>query len=166
MASNKDLRPLSREQRLQWMQIAAMITLVPQALDTQLKRDAEINSFEYGVLAAIEDAPNRQIQMSALAKWSHGSISRLSHAVSRLAKQGLVERLASPDGGRRTDVKLTKAGQNILNEVTPAHSNEVRRLIADSLSADELQNLASAARKIVENIDPQLMASLQVRLDL
>lgn len=166
MTRAEDALELTPDQRRAWMQIAALTMMLPQLLDAQLKRDAGLNGFEYGILAALADADRRTLQMSELAAWSQGSLSRLSHAVSRLETQAWVERSPSPDGGRRTDVRLTRVGLRHLDAVTPAHSREVRRLIAEPLTSRELETMARIATKLLRAIDADAAAALERRLDL
>ena len=43
-----------------------MVELLPGVLDSQLRRDAELTSFEYYVLAMLSEAPERTLRMTAV----------------------------------------------------------------------------------------------------
>lgn len=141
---------LDDEQLHDWRSLMSLVAALPSALDAQLKRDAGINAFEYHVLAALSETPDRTLQLSDLAQLSRGSLSRLSHAVSRLERDGWLTRAAcTGDGsGRRVEARLTEAGWAKIRETAPGHVREARRLVVDVLSDDELRALGTAARKI------------------
>lgn len=139
---------LSDGQLRDWVALMALVGTLPAALDAQLKRDAGVNSFEYHVLANLSEAPGRTLVLSDLAEQAQGSLSRLSHAVTRLERAGWVERRACSDRGRRVEARLTDAGQAKLEEVAPGHVREARRLVVDVLTPEQLAALGDAARAI------------------
>ena len=152
---------LSAEELHQWKALMALVTILPGRLDAQLKRDAGMNLFEYHVLVALSEAPHHLLVMSDLAAHSKGSLSRLSHAVSRLESAGWVRRQSCGGAGRRTQAHLTPAGMKHLERIAPGHVKEARRLVVDVLSARELADLGAAARRIVAEADPDVAPSLQ-----
>ena len=103
-------RWLDDEEQDAWRQLAAVITRLPAALDTQLQRDADLTHFGYWVLAMLSEEPTGPLRMSELAARANSSLSRLSHGVGRLEKQGWVRRERSPDDGRGSVAVLTDAG--------------------------------------------------------
>lgn len=132
-----------------WRALMALVAALPSALDAQLKRDAGINAFEYHVLAALSEAPERTLRLSDLAGLSRGSLSRLSHAVTRLERSGWLTRSrCTGDGAARVEARLTDAGWEKIRESAPGHVREARRLVVDVLSPDELRALGSAARSV------------------
>lgn len=145
---------LSAGQRSDWMAVVTMLMTLPSALDAQLRADAGLNLFEYLVLVALGDAPARTLAMSDLAALSQGSPSRLSHAVGRLERDGLVERGACATGRRRVEARLTDAGWEKLVAAAPRHVREVRRLVVDALDAGQLEALGDAARAVVAGVAP------------
>ena len=153
----KDVDWLTPEQVEDWRALVALTLALPAALDAQLKRDSDVTSFEYSVMAALSESPRRSLPMSVLATLASGSMSRLSHVIARLEEAGWVERQASSLEGCRTEARLTAAGMRKLVESAPGHVQEARRLVVDVLSPDELRALGVAARKIVELADPRMM---------
>lgn len=150
---------LDLEQLWAWMHLVAMVEALPAALDAQLKRDAGINRFEYMILVGLSDSPDRTMAMSQLALAATGSLSRLSHAVSRLASKGWVERQAAGTG-RQMDVRLTDTGLARLQEIAPGHVREARRLVVDVLGRDELAALGRAARTVLQAVSPEFVVAL------
>ncbi|MCF6390193.1 MarR family transcriptional regulator [Mycobacterium sp. MBM] len=151
---------LTAEQLLDWASLMGLVMMLPARLDAQLSRDAGLNLFEYHVLVELSEAPERKRAMSELALYAHGSLSRLSHAVSRLEAAGWLQRQSRRGAGRRTEVQLTEAGMAKLEQSAPGHVREARRLVIDALSDTELASLGHAARSIVAAIDPASMALL------
>jgi DNA-binding MarR family transcriptional regulator len=145
---------LDEKQIADWASLMGMLTMLPAALDAQLKRDAGLNTFEYHVLVQLAEAPDRRLPMSALAFAAQGSPSRLSHAVRRLENSGWVERVTSAEERHRVDARLTDAGWNKLVATAPGHVREARRLVVDALSPHQLVSLGEAARSVLAVIDP------------
>ncbi|GGT25774.1 MarR family winged helix-turn-helix transcriptional regulator [Nonomuraea spiralis] len=144
-----DVPWLSPDQQRDWRALIALIMTLPPALDAQLKRDGGVNGFEYHVLAALSEAPHRTLVLSNLAALAQGSLSRVSHAITRLERAGWVERRSLPNrGGRHTEARLTDAGFAKLEEIVPGHVREARRLVVDALTPEQLAALGDAARAI------------------
>lgn len=143
---------LTDEQLRQWKSLMALMMALPPALDAQLKRDSGLNSFEYHVLARLSDQPAGKLRMSELSTYTQGSPSRLSHAVARLERAGWIERRSAE--ARCVNAHLTEAGRRKLAESAPAHVREVRRLVIDQLTAEQLDALGAAARLVVGQIEP------------
>src|SRR5205814_10586811 len=96
----------------------ATFTLLPAAIDSQLQREAGMTHFEFGVMAALSRQPGRRLQLKDLAVVANGSLSRLSHVITRLERQGWV-RTVSGTKGRATDAELTDKGYRQLMEAGP-----------------------------------------------
>lgn len=139
---------LSDDQQQDWAALVGLVMTLPTAMDAQLKRDAGINSFEYHLLARLSMAPGRALVLSDLAWQAQGSLSRLSHAITRLERAGWVERRACNDKGRRVEARLTDAGLAKVEATAPDHVREARRLVVDVLTPEQLAALGEAARAI------------------
>jgi DNA-binding MarR family transcriptional regulator len=100
------------------------------------------------VLAGVSEAPHRALVLSDLCVLAQGSLSRLSHAITRLERAGWVERRDCANRGRRVEARLTDAGMAKLEQIAPSHVREVRRLVLDVLSPGQLTALGEAARLI------------------
>lgn len=145
-----DVRWLTADERAAWLATAALMTRLPAALDSQLVRDSGLTFFEYMVLVALSESPGRSLQMSALAELSSASLSRLSHAASRLENQGLLTRSRIPGQGRRTVATLTDEGFATVAAAAPGHVRHVRDLLIDRLTAEDLATLGRAGRAVMD----------------
>jgi DNA-binding MarR family transcriptional regulator len=139
---------LSPAQLTAWARLAGVIMTLPAAVDAQLKRDSGLNFFEYSILVGLAEEPERAVQLSSLAQYAFGSQSRLSHAVSRLEKQGWVTRRACCNV-RAIEAVLTDEGYAKLVEAAPGHVREVRRLVIDVLSPDQIGHVDDICRALL-----------------
>lgn len=101
---------LTAEEQAAWRSVVALLIRLPAAIEAELQRDAGISQFEYLVLSGLSEAPDRTLRMSDLAAMASGSLSRLSHVVSRLEARGWVRREACPGDGRFINAVLTDDG--------------------------------------------------------
>jgi DNA-binding MarR family transcriptional regulator len=155
MTSIEEPQWLTAEERGAWLALSSLVMKLDVALDTQLRRDAGIGHFEYTVLAALSEASGRTLRMSELAVLAHGSLPRLSQAVSRLEKRNWVRRAPDPADGRYTLATLTEEGLEKVVATAPGHVREVRRLIFDPLTKTQVQQLATIGHRVIRAIDPE-----------
>lgn len=160
--SSEEPRWLTDDQLDSWRSVMAMLMTLPAALDTQLKRDAGMNTFEYHILVGLAARPEAAMSMGELALITQGSPSRLSHAVARLERAGWIERRSGT--ARCVNAHLTAAGRQKLVDSAPGHVREVRRLVIDAMPPEELRTLGDAAQAVATQADPALMCAL-VRRD-
>jgi DNA-binding MarR family transcriptional regulator len=140
-------RSLSHQEWSAWLQLVSTFTLLPAALDSQLQREAGMSHFEFVVMVALSRQPGRSLQLKDLAVVANGSLSRLSHVISRLERRGWVRRTSGTQG-RATHAQLTDAGYRKLMEAGPVHFREVRRLVFDVLTPEEMRALKQATGRI------------------
>ena len=137
--------------------MVSTFTLLPAALDSQLQRDAGMSHFEFGVMAALSRQPDRKLQLKDLAVVANGSLSRLSHVISRLERRGWVRRTSGPKG-RATHAELTDEGYRKLMTVGPIHFQEVRRIVFDVLTPEEVK----ALRRVTGRINAGLLGEISL----
>jgi DNA-binding MarR family transcriptional regulator len=139
-----------------WLAMAGLMTRLPALLDAQLQRDAGLSFFEYMVMASLSGAPDRSRQMSELAAMTSSSLSRLSHAATRLERQGYLTRSRCPGGvGRATNATLTEAGMAKITAAAPGHVRKVRELLFDPLGDGDVAALGAIGRRVRPRLDPQ-----------
>ncbi len=153
MSEEQEPEWLDDEEMDAWIQVATALARLPHALDAQLLRDAQLTHFEYEVLAALSEAPEHTLRMSELAEMSYGSLSRLSHVVSRLEKRDWVRRYQGAEDGRFTNAVLTEAGWEKVVATAPGYVANVRRLVVDRLTRTQLRQLSAIGRRI--NTEPE-----------
>ena len=146
---------LSEEEREAWLGLAAVLELLPGALDAQLRRDAELTQFEYYVLAMLSERTDRTLQMTALAASTNATLPRLSHVVRRLSDRWLVEKAPCPGDGRATNVRLTDSGWDKVRGAAPGHVANVREHVIDALTSEQIAQLTQITRAMLSRLDPE-----------
>ncbi|WP_034608663.1 MarR family winged helix-turn-helix transcriptional regulator [Cellulomonas sp. URHD0024] len=149
-----DDRWLTDQQLHAWKQLAAVVELLPGALETQLKRDSDLSHFEYFTLAMLSEAPEHTLRMTALAARTNATLARLSHVVSRLAQRGLVQRVPCPTDRRATNAVLTAEGRRTVVAAAPGHVSLVKDLVIGPLSDSDIADLDRITARILKRLDP------------
>lgn len=155
MSQSEAARWLDQRESEMWVSLVGVTFLLPKAIEAQLKRDAGLSFFEYHVLAMLSEAEGRTRLMSDLARWSNSSLSRLSHVITRLEKQGWVRREACQSDGRAINAVLTDAGFAHIQANAPKHVEEVRQQVFDVLEPEEVRVMATAMKKVLAQLDPE-----------
>ncbi|MGW4945644.1 MarR family winged helix-turn-helix transcriptional regulator [Actinoplanes sp. NPDC004185] len=153
---------LTAEETATWLYTAGVLMALPAAIDAQLKRDAGVNFFEYSILVTLARERDRTAQMTTLATLTGGSLSRLSHAVGRLEKQGWVQRTGKT---RCIEATLTDAGLDHLTAAAPGHVREVRRIFIDTMTPRQVGQLQTIFRQVLTVASPATAALLREHLD-
>jgi len=143
---------LTDEEQAAWRSVVALLIRLPAALEAELQRDAGISQFEYLVLSGLSEAPDRTLRMSDLAAMASGSLSRLSHVVSRLEARGWVRREACPGDGRFINAVLTDEGWAKVVATAPGHVAAVRALLVDVLTPEQLRELGAISAEVLTGL--------------
>ncbi|MGX1270930.1 DNA-binding MarR family transcriptional regulator [Streptomyces phaeoluteigriseus] len=85
-------RWLTSEEQRAWRAYIAGYLLLEDAIDRQLQQEAGMPHAYYSILANLSESPERRLRMTDLAERLKATRSRLTYAVSRLEKDGLVRR--------------------------------------------------------------------------
>ena len=147
-------RWLTEEEQAIWLAFASVLMRLPGTLDASLRREAHLSHFEYMVLSALSEAPERTLRMSELAVLAESGLPRLSQVVTRMEKRGWITRAPDPTDGRYTQAILLEAGWNKVVDTAPSHVGDVRRLVFDPLTKAQLRQLGEISRRIMTAIDP------------
>ena len=150
-----DTKWLNTEESAAWVRLVALAELLPGALDAQLLRDAGLTHFEYGVLMALGEAPNRTMRMTELASRTNATLPRLSHVARRLEERGLIQRFQCPQDRRATNATISEAGLQLIADAAPGHVDTVRANVLDALSPEQLQQLYDIAGRVLARLDPE-----------
>jgi DNA-binding MarR family transcriptional regulator len=131
-----------------WRTFQAAASRLFDELDRRLQADAGISFADYGLLARLSEADEWGLRMSDLAVSAAFSRSRISHAISRLEKQGWVERRSCPTDRRGSFSVLTNKGRTKLQEAEPIQAEVIKRHLLDPLSNQDADNLELALLEV------------------
>jgi DNA-binding MarR family transcriptional regulator len=153
-SNDEPTRWLDADERATWLTLSRIIVKLPSALDAQLERDADLNYFEYLVMAMLSEQETRTLRMSQLAALTNASLSRLSHVAKRLEARGFLRRDPDPDDGRFTRAVLSDAGFDKVVQSARGHVTAVRELVFDALTPLEQRQLRESIGAILTRVDP------------
>ncbi|EWM11853.1 MarR family winged helix-turn-helix transcriptional regulator [Kutzneria sp. 744] len=134
-------RWLSDSEQWVWRAYQSATKLVNERLDRQLQRDSGMPTTYYEILVALSESPDRELRMSELAEFTKSSRSRLSHAIARLEENGWVVRRSCATDKRGAFAVLTEDGMAAVKAAAPGHVGEVRTVLFDGLSEDQVRQL-------------------------
>ena len=137
------------EQRA-WRAYLAATLLVEDAIDRQLQQDAGMPHLYYSILANLSEVPEQQLRMTDLAERTKITRSRLTYAVTRLEKDGLVLRENCRWDKRGSIAALTEEGMTVLEGAAPGHVETVRSVLFDRLSPEQVGQLEEIFSTVTE----------------
>jgi DNA-binding MarR family transcriptional regulator len=146
-------RWLDDEEMAAWRAYLLATTLVEDALDRQLNRDAGMPLAYFEILTRLAEAGDDGLRMNELARPLRYSPSRITHAVTSLERSGWVERRACPTDRRGQIAVLTPEGRVVQAEAAVGHVGEVRARLFDQLTGEQVRHLGEVCRTIVDGFD-------------
>jgi DNA-binding MarR family transcriptional regulator len=141
-------RWLSDDEQRIWRSYLHATTLLEDHLDRQLQRDAGMPHIYYGLLVGLAEAPERRLRMTDLAERTKITRSRLTYAVSRLEKDGLLRREDCEWDRRGSVATLTDEGMTVLERTAPGHVETVRASLFAHLSEEQVGQLEEICSQI------------------
>ncbi|MDN3023920.1 MarR family transcriptional regulator [Streptomyces sp. S.PB5] len=140
-----------KEQRA-WRAYIAASHLLEDAIDRQLQQDAGMPHLYYSILATLSEAPDRRLRMTDLAEGLKITRPRLTYAVTRLEKDGLVRRESCQWDKRGSIAALTDEGMAEVERAAPGHVETVRSALFDRLTEEQVGQLEEISRAIAEGL--------------
>ncbi|MBA3328190.1 MAG: MarR family transcriptional regulator [Solirubrobacterales bacterium] len=135
-----------------WRGLLRAHTALVKALDAELEAAHGLQVSSYEVLGYLADAEDQRMRMCDLASTILLSRSGLTRLVDRLARDGLLERVACSDDARGAFAKLTPAGREKLQAARETHLAGVRALFLDRFTPAELDTLAQAWERVLPGL--------------
>lgn len=116
----------------EWHQLMGRYQRLMCALDRELGAH-DLSASEFEVLQQLHHAKECSLRMGELGESAHLSQSALSRLVSRLERDGLVERVVCDNDRRALFVKLTKDGRERYADARPTQRRVLREEGSDCL---------------------------------
>ncbi|WP_329521354.1 MarR family winged helix-turn-helix transcriptional regulator [Spirillospora sp. NBC_01491] len=135
-----------------WIGFLAAAHLLDHEIERQLKADGGLSHPEFEVLVRLAQAEGRRLRMSDLAREVMVSKSRLTYQVTRLEREGLVQRADCDSDRRSVWAELTDKGADVLARVRPGHRRVVRESLIDVLTPEELDLLGGALNRVADRL--------------
>jgi DNA-binding MarR family transcriptional regulator len=147
--NNPGPRWLGADEQHTWREAIESWQWLLAAVDGQLQRDSRMPLAYYEILVRLSEAPDHSLRMTQLAEASSSSKSRVSHAVARLEERGWVRRMDCPTDRRGQIATLTDQGFTALSAAAPGHVEQVRQVLFDALSPEQLRQLDGISAAIL-----------------
>jgi DNA-binding MarR family transcriptional regulator len=142
-------RWLDEREARAWRGYTRMRIELEAALNRHLARRSGLSHADYAVLVELSEAPAGRLRAFQLGRALRWEKSRLSHHLKRMETRGLVCREDCAEDGRGSEVALTADGRVAIEAAAPAHVEDVRRLMIDHLTPQQLENLAATAESVL-----------------
>src|SRR3954468_6524580 len=133
-----------------WRGFLRAHTALVRDLDEELTERHGLPLSSYDVLVQLDEAPDGMLRMSHLADAVLLSRSGLSRLVTRLADQGLLERVECENDARGAFAAITDAGREKLAEARATHRAGVRERFLGKLGERELRQLARVWSRLLD----------------
>ena len=144
-------RPLNEREMSAWRAFYQMQEVLRGRLEQQLQADSGLSNADYTVLVALSEAPGGRLRAFELGDRLGWEKSRLHHQLTRMCSRGLVQRHSGD--GRAIYAAITAAGRAALTAAVPRHTRQVRRLVLDRLTPQQIDQLADISRAILDGLD-------------
>ncbi|MEV0638997.1 MarR family transcriptional regulator [Streptomyces sp. NPDC050619] len=141
----------SKEQRA-WRAYVAASLLLEDAIDRQLQQEAGMPHLYYSILAYLSEMPEHRLRMTDLAEKLKITRSRLTYAVTRLEKDGLLRRENCRGDKRGSVAALTEEGMAVLERTAPGHVETVRASLFDRLTPEQVDQLEEICTGIAQGL--------------
>lgn len=141
-------KTLSPEQLEAWRLFLEAHASVTRVLERELMDARQLPLTWYDVLVQLEEAGG-SLRMHELADRLLLSRSATTRFVERIEKRDLIERRASPEDRRGTQVVLTVGGKDVLRNAAPIHLSGVEEHFVGRLTDSDTQALTRALKKLV-----------------
>ncbi|MFF8596607.1 MarR family winged helix-turn-helix transcriptional regulator [Streptomyces sp. NPDC015220] len=145
-------RWLTPEEQRAWRAYIAASLLLEDAIDRQLQQEAGMPHLYYSILSVLSETPDRALRMTGLAERLKITRSRLTYAVARLEKDGLVRREGCSSDRRGSVAVLTPEGMSVLERTAPGHVETVRERLFDRLTPEQVGQLEEICTRITRGL--------------
>ena len=146
-------RWLTPEEQRAWRAYIAATHLLEDAIDRQLQQDAGMTHLYYSILANLSDEPEHRLRMTDLAERTKITRSRLTYAVARLEKDGLIRRENCQWDKRGSIAALTDKGMAVLERTAPGHVETVRTHLFDHLTEEQVRQVEEIFTGVAKSLE-------------
>lgn len=152
IAGVTDARWLTDREAAAWKAVRELGQPLWAALGRELGRECGLSMADYQVLVVLSESGDT-LPYRALADATGWEKSRLSHHLTRMERRGLLRREGCTDDGRSAHIVLTGDGRAVIESAAPGHVEDVRRLLIDHLSEDEIDALIAISERTTAAIE-------------
>jgi DNA-binding MarR family transcriptional regulator len=145
-------RWLTEEEQRAWRGLLRMTAQLNARANRLLLQEYGISLADYEVLVALSEAPEGQLRVFEVADALAWEQSRVSHQLARMQRRGLITREGCATDARGAFAVLTTAGRAAIERAAPAHVEQVRQLVFDELSHEQVSALTEIATRVLDRL--------------
>ena len=145
-------RWLTEEEQRAWRGLLRMTSQLNARMNRQLQDEYGISLADYEVLVALSEAPEGQLRVFEVADALAWEQSRVSHQLARMQRRGLITREDCATDARGAFAVLTEAGRAAIERAAPAHVEQVRQLVFDELSHEQVSALTEITTRVLDQL--------------
>jgi len=145
-------RWLTEEEQRAWRGLLRMNRQLNARMNRQLLQEYGISLADYDVLVVLSEAPEGRLRVFEVTDALAWEQSRVSHQLARMQRRGLITREGCASDARGAFAVLTAAGRAAIESAAPAHVEQVRQLVFDGLSHDQLTALTEVTTLVLDRL--------------
>jgi DNA-binding MarR family transcriptional regulator len=145
-------RWLTEEEQRAWRGLLRMTSQLNARANRLLLQEYGISLADYEVLVALSEAPEGQLRVFEVADALAWEQSRVSHQLARMQRRGLITREGCATDARGAFAVLTTAGRAAIERAAPAHVEQVRQLVFDELSQEQVSALTEITTRVLDRL--------------
>jgi DNA-binding MarR family transcriptional regulator len=145
-------RWLTDEEQQAWRGLLRMTSQLNARANRQLLQEYRISLADYEVLVALSEAPEGQLRVFEVADALAWEQSRVSHQLARMQRRGLITRAGCATDARGAFAVLTTDGRAAIERAAPAHVEQVRQLVFDELSHEQVSALTEITTRVLDRL--------------
>ena len=145
-------RWLTEEEQRAWRGLLRMTAQLNARANRLLLQEYGISLADYEVLVALSEAPEGRLRVFEVADALVWEQSRVSHQLARMQRRGLITREGCATDARGAFAVLTTAGRAAIEQAAPAHVEQVRQLVFDELSHEQVSALTEITTRVLDRL--------------
>ena len=145
-------RWLTEEEQRAWRGLLRMTAQLNARANRLLLQEYGISLADYEVLVALSEAPEGRLRVFEVADALAWEQSRVSHQLARMQRRGLITREGCATDARGAFAVLTTVGRATIERAAPAHVEQVRQLVFDELSHEQVSALTEITTRVLDRL--------------
>ena len=145
-------RWLTEEEQRAWRGLLRMNRQLNARMNRQLQDEYGISLADYDVLVVLSEAPEGRLRVFEVTDALAWEQSRVSHQLARMQRRGLITREGCATDARGAFAVLTAAGRAAIERAAPAHVEQVRQLVFDELSHEQVSALTEITTRVLDRL--------------
>ena len=145
-------RWLTEEEQRAWRGLLRMTSQLNARMNRKLLQEYGISLPDYEVLVVLSEAPEGRLRVFEVADALAWEQSRVSHQLARMQRRGLITREGCATDARGAFAVLTTVGRGAIERAAPAHVEQVRQLVFDELSHEQVSALTEITTRVLDRL--------------